>query len=87
MLRSKIFYSTLKGILPVQIVDGVAPVVLCVPAKTGETHAHVAPRNLNKKPHTLIKKSRFTCPRSTKESKQKATHSQQKQSILSQFPS
>jgi len=33
-------------ISPVQVVDGVAPVVLVVPTEAGETHAHVAPRNL-----------------------------------------
>ena len=31
---------------PVQVVDGVAPVVLNVPAETGETHAHIQPWNL-----------------------------------------
>lgn len=30
--------------LPMQIVDGIAPVVLNVPAERGEAHAHVEPR-------------------------------------------
>ena len=32
---------------PVQVVDGVAPVVLNVPAEAGEAHAHVRPRHLH----------------------------------------
>lgn len=31
---------------PVQVVDGVAPVVFNVPAETGEAHAHIQPWNL-----------------------------------------
>jgi hypothetical protein len=32
--------------LPMEVVDGVAPVILGMPAKTGKAHAHVTPRNL-----------------------------------------
>ena len=33
--------------VPVQVVDGVAPVVLVVPAEGGEAHAHVHPGHLH----------------------------------------
>lgn len=32
--------------IPVEVVDGVAPVVLNVPAETGETHANIQPWHL-----------------------------------------
>ena len=35
------------GFAPMQIIDGVTPMVLDVPAKGGEAHAHVAPRDLH----------------------------------------
>jgi len=31
-------------VVPVQVVDGVAPVILNVPAKGGEAHANIKPR-------------------------------------------
>ena len=34
------------GNVPMQIVDGIAPVIFIVPGKTGETHPHIAPGNL-----------------------------------------
>ena len=34
------------SIIPVKVVDGVAPVVLDVPTETGETHPNVQPRHL-----------------------------------------
>lgn len=36
-----------RGVLPVQVVDRVAPVVLDVPAERREAHAHVQPGELH----------------------------------------
>ncbi len=33
--------------LPVKVIDGIAPMVLNVPAEARETHAHVQPGNLH----------------------------------------
>lgn len=37
----------MKNLSPVKEIDGVAPVVLDVPAERGETHAHVQPGHLH----------------------------------------
>ena len=37
-----------------QVIDGVTPVILCVPTETGETHANVTPRNLWEKKYFII---------------------------------
>lgn len=40
-------YSTGEHSVPVEVVDGVAPVVLNVPAERGEDHPHVEPGDLH----------------------------------------
>ena len=39
--------TTIECTLPVEVVDGVAPVVLDVPAEGGEAHAHIQPGQLH----------------------------------------
>ena len=46
--------------LPVQEVDGVAPVVLDVPAEGGEAHAHIEPGHLHARDiHVYVGKDRL----------------------------
>lgn len=47
-------YSPCLGLAPVQVVDGVAPVILVVPAERREAHAHVQPRNLCANAYTIM---------------------------------